>query len=391
MPENPLCPYFESCGGCTSQHVPYSVQLGNKKDFVINELKKSSISVKSESIKVISGNPYHYRNRMDFAFFPIGIGLRKKGQFDQIIPINRCEISNEKLNTLLKELWEFISSNRNNLDIFDIKKKSGTFRYALIRSPEFSTSSTISFVFNTDSNKQLDQLELIKAFAEKSSAENMVVSRVSSKTDMSYSDDFFTVKGDAHVYENLAGKKLFFHSQGFFQNNSAMAEKMILYIKEKMSNYNTKDASLIDLYGGVGTFGISLAENFKDCLIIECVKESIECADMNIKENNITNTKTLCLDASYIKNAKVRESLKSSRLFLITDPPRSGMHPKTLKFILELKPEVIFYVSCNPKELAKDLKKLTESYNLISLSIFDLFPQTNHMEVIAELNLKNIE
>ena len=185
--------------------------------------------------------------------------------------------------------------------------------------------------------------------------------------------------------EVILGKKLVFHSQGFFQNNSAMAEKMVTYAKNLLSKYNTKDSSLLDLYGGVGTFGINIADIFKDCLIVESVKESIDCAKTNIRENNARNADAIVMDASTITTKKMQGKFKGKNLFVITDPPRTGMHIKTIRYLIEAKPEAIIYISCNPSQIAKEMITLKNKYSLKSLAMFDLFPQTNHIEAIAEL------
>ncbi|MBU2560683.1 MAG: 23S rRNA (uracil(1939)-C(5))-methyltransferase RlmD, partial [Nanoarchaeota archaeon] len=386
-PIKPLCPYFSECGGCVSQHVPYELQLRNKKDFVMDALRKSSIAM-PDKVEIFHGEPYHYRNRMDFIFFSGGVGFRRKGTYDRIVGTRRCEISNERLNALLGEVWAWFEKNRGSLDPFDIKTKKGALRYAVIRASEFAKSSTVSFVLNSDSQKQAGLIDLIKSFAGSSSADNVVIVRVHSRTDVSVSDDFFAVKGDVFLEEEFSGTALFFHSQGFFQNNSAMADRMVNYCKGILDSHDTKDASLLDLYGGVGTFGISLAGMFSDCLIVESVPQSIECAKMNIEKNRPKNTEALCADASGIGKKVLAGRYEGKRLFVITDPPRSGMHPKVLRWLLQLRPEVIVYVSCNPQQMAKELKALAIEYDLASLALFDLFPQTNHVEAVAELKLK---
>ncbi|MBW2971844.1 23S rRNA (uracil(1939)-C(5))-methyltransferase RlmD [Candidatus Woesearchaeota archaeon] len=386
-PVKPLCPYFGECGGCVAQHVPYELQLNNKKDLVLAALRKNNIEVPGE-VGVFHGEPYHYRNRMDFIFFQSGLGFRKKGQFDRIVGVNRCEISNERLNSLLAEVRVWFEKNRDALDVFDIRSKRGTLRYALVRASEFASSSAVSFVLNSDSQKQAAHIDLVKSFAESTSADSVVIARVSGRTDISVSDDFFAVKGDVFLEEQLSGAKLCFHSQGFFQNNPAMAQEMVEHCRRILQRHGTEGASLLDLFGGVGTFGVPLAGMFKDCLIVESVPQSIECAKMNIRNNSIKGAEALCLDASAIGKKGFGDRFAGRRLFAITDPPRSGMHPKALKHLVQLSPEVIIYVSCNPQQMAKELKSLSANYALVSLAVFDLFPQTNHVEAVAELRLK---
>ncbi len=135
------------------------------------------------------------------------------------------------------------------------------------------------------------------------------------------------------------------------------------------------------------------AEKFKEVVILENDREAVGCAELNINENitenknenKAKNTKAIALDARQIKKINL-----SQPLFIITDPPRSGMNPETIKEILALQPELIIYVSCNLQQLAKEIIAFTrKKYEIKSTAIFDLFPQTNHCEIIVELVKSN--
>ena len=179
--------------------------------------------------------------------------------------------------------------------------------------------------------------------------------------------------------DTFLDKKFFYNIQGFFQNNLEMAEKMLGYTHEILKQYNTKDAYLLDLYGGVGTFGIVNSDLFKEVTIIENFKGSIDAANINIKENKVNNVKALVLDAKQLRKANLKKPL-----YVITDPPRSGMEQKTIQILNELKPEVIIYISCNQQQLGKELPKF-KHYKIKSAAMFDLFPQTPHIESVTEL------
>ncbi len=364
----PLCEYFGKCGGCSLQNVDYNQQVENKKRF----LQKS---IDFEDVKVFSDKEYFYRNRMDLIFTKHGIGFRQKNNYAQVVDIEKCVIADEKLNILISEVRKFFK----NTDYFDLKRKSGTFRFAVIRTP--SEDSSISFVLNEDSTRLSDAIEKITEFSKITSANNIIVTYVPCNTDESISSEFFLVKGNDNLTETLIGKKFSYSAQGFFQNNTVMAEKMQMYCSELLKSYETKNAYLLDLYAGVGTFGIINAELFKEITIVESFKGCIDSAEINIKENNVKNAKAIMLDAEKIK----RLTLKTP-LFVINDPPRSGMHNKTIEELNRIKPQVIIYVSCNINQLAKELVKF-KRYRIKSAALFDLFPQTNHAEAIIELEL----
>jgi tRNA (uracil-5-)-methyltransferase len=175
----PLCPYFGRCGGCTSQHIEYSLQLENKKKSLISQIK-------FPDVKVFSGSEYGYRNRMDFIFHPGGLGFREKEKWWKIVDIDRCVISGDKINALLSEIRSFFK----DAESFDVRKHTGTFRYAVIR---LASEASVSFVLNSSSPRLSEAVEKIKEYADKSLAENIIVTYINPDSDVSISSDYFVV------------------------------------------------------------------------------------------------------------------------------------------------------------------------------------------------------
>ncbi len=356
----PVCKYFGECGGCTAQHIEYSLQLQNK-------AKRVCAATGFKDVNIFHENEFFYRNRMDFLFCQGGLGLRKKN--GGVIAVEECAISNRAVNRLLAEVSYFSKS----ADAFDAKKKTGTFKEAVIRAP--GEDSCISFVLNPESARIAEAVEKIKAFAGSTSAKNVLVSYDSGEG----VSDSFVVKGSEFLSESCMGKKFLHPAQGFFQNNSEVAEKMQSYCHELLKKYETRKACLLDLYGGVGCFGIANCELFKEVLIVESEEGSIKAAEKNIELNSAKNCKAVLLDAK-----KIRKLSLGKPLFVITDPPRSGMHQATIRQLNELQPEAIIYISCNPQQLSRELPKFKE-YEAKSVAMFDMFPQTLHIETVVEL------
>ncbi|MDP3639886.1 MAG: 23S rRNA (uracil(1939)-C(5))-methyltransferase RlmD [Nanoarchaeota archaeon] len=360
----PPCPYFGTCGGCSAQHIDYTVQVENKKKALAHALT-------FPDIRVFTGNPYHYRNRLDFLFHPKCLGLRQKGKPGKIVDIEQCPIAEERLNSLLSEVRSFFQ----NVDTFDAQKKISTFRSAVIRTPR--ESSAIAFVLHADSSRLPEALERIEQFAKKTTADNILVSFQDTET--SFSDDYQVIKGKDFLPETFLGKRFDFPTLGFFQNNTALAEQMQAYVRELLQHYETTPAHLLDLYGGVGTFGICTADLFSSVTIIESVAAAIACAQRNLQQNNVKNGRALALDARQLKKVPLAKPL-----FVITDPPRSGMDQKTILRLKELQPQAIIYISCNIQQLKRDVPKFS-AYAIKSAALFDLFPQTPHSEAVVEL------
>ncbi len=362
----PGCSYFGRCGGCEAQHIDYDIQVQNKK-------AQLARIIGTDDIHVITGPEYGYRTRMDFIFHKDGVGFREKSKWWKIIDITECKISDEKVNALLLE----VRKQFHDVDFFDIKKQSGTLKYAVIRATPQDTS--VSFVLNKDSARVADAVTRIEAFAKSTSAANVIVTYVDRKSDLSTSPDYFVVKGSDEIKEALCGKEFTSNVQGFFQNNHNMAEKMQEYVQGILSRHDTAGAHLLDLYGGVGTFGIINADQFKSVTIVESFAGSIASAKKNIRRNGVRNADAVVLDA-----AKLRRLPLPAPLVVITDPPRSGMDRRAIDAINDARPDVIVYVSCNPRQLARELPRF-KGYTVKSAALFDLFPQTPHGEAVVEL------
>lgn len=359
----PPCPYFGQCAGCDLQNLEYEEQLSRKKA----ELSRLT-GTEPQSISLHFGPELGYRNRMEFLFLPDGIGLRRKGAPGQIVKIEECKICLPRINQLLKELNTSFTRN------------SDTFRYAVIRAT--STSDCISFVLRENSAHLKEAIDKIKAFSSTSSAKNILITYTSPEQDEQTSGEFFVVKGKDTLEQELLSKSFGFSAQGFFQNNTAVAEKLQRYVHSLLNGYDTKNSILLDLYAGVGTFGIINSALFREVLIVESFDGCTKSAEENLALNNVKNAKIFTLEAHSIGRLKV-----NGDCYVITDPPRSGMSEKAIEQIKHLKPKAIIYISCNPAQLAKDLKKFRQ-YELKTLALFDMFPQTRHIEAVAELKLE---
>jgi len=360
----PRCPLFGRCGGCTAQHIDYALQVENKRKVVADA---SGIA----DVKAFYGEPYGYRNRMDFIFHPGGLGFREKGRWDRIIDVQSCPISNDGINRLLGEVREAMQG----IEPFDLRKQKGTFKYAVIRTP--SSCSSISFVLNEDSGRVEEAVSRIRGFALRSSATNVAVTLAGSKTDISTSEQFFMVKGGEMLEEAYLGRMFQYSLQGFFQNNHGMAEEMHRHVDSLLRENG--GGTLLDLYGGVGTFGIISSGNFRETVIVESFPGSVKAATENILRNGAKGTRALVLDARQIGRLSL-----SSPLSVVTDPPRSGMDPKAIDALKGFSPDHIIYVSCNPQQMKKDLRRL-QGHEVIGTAMFDLFPMTIHLEGVVVL------
>ncbi|MBS3147972.1 23S rRNA (uracil(1939)-C(5))-methyltransferase RlmD [Candidatus Woesearchaeota archaeon] len=371
----PKCPYFGTCGGCTLQNLSKEEQAGKKLNAVKLLLESRGINAPTS---IASANEYEYRNRMDFVFCDEGVGLRERENWNKLVQIKQCAISNTKLNKILTELWTW--SLREKPDAFKLKSKAGTFKYAVIRAPQNTQDSCVTIILNKNSSKIEDAKKLIQLFAKTTTAHSINIGYVEDANDVSVSDELESVKGEKTFTEKLLDKTFTYSSQAFAQNNTRMAEEMIKHVQMIVDKDDKPTDLLIDLYGGAGTFGISLAHLFKETIVIDNNEENIKSALHNIKLNKVK------ADARFA-DAKALSEYKERNYTLIVDPPRAGMHPSVLREIVRQLPKEIVYISCNPLKMAEELAILKNQYLIESVKLFDLFPQTEHVEAIAHLRL----
>ena len=384
MERAPQCPVFGNCGGCSMQDRDYAVQIELKKKDLIADFLMQKVELSPE-LKVFVKQEFNYRNRMDFPFNSEGLGQRKKGHFEKLIHFKKCHIANTGVQTVFDEVQAWFELEKEKLDVFDVVRTTGTIRYATIRSSFFSGESSVTFILNANSQKIEEHKALIESFAAKSKVANVLIGLVKHNTDQSATPAVEVIKGSAYISERLGQKVFNYHTQGFFQSNSAVLMDIIYFIKDKVGEqYDT----LIDLYGGVGTLGISLMDMAKEVFIVDNNGLNTAAGAKNIEANDCKNVKFFEADAE--KSSELGIDLTGKKTIFVLDPPRNGIQRKVFKYIKSTMPEKLIYVSCNPRRMAEDIKILSADYDLKDFAAFDMFPQTRHIEAVGELTKKII-
>jgi len=352
----PRCKYFGKCGGCMLQHLSYEEQI---------ELKKEKLKKLLDFDELIpSPKIYEYRNRIDVAITAEGIGFRERGKWWKIVDIDGCLLFGKKSELVLEKLREFMKDFK--LEPFNLRKSEGFLRYIVLREGKFTDELMINLV--TSKGKLPEEVENYFDFAH-----SLYWSINETKSDVSYGrpEKFW---GEEYIKEKLNNCRYLIHPNTFFQTNSYQAAKLIKIV-EKFAN----GSKILDLYCGVGTFAIYLAGKGFEVDGIDNNQFAIKIAEKNAELNNVNATFQVCNDKD-VNNLNYDT--------LIVDPPRQGLHPRLIKKLLKEKPKNIVYVSCNPHSLKDNIEKLSEIYKIENLVALDMFPQTMHMEVVANLKLK---
>ena len=380
------CSTYKRCGGCNLRHIKYKETLNLKQNIVqnlVNKNLKTNIEVK-ETIGM--ENPLQYRNK---AQYPVGfdeegnpsIGVFAK-RSHEIIPIKKCFIQNEEAEKIAKYIFEFL--NKNNISIYNEKACKGLIRHIVIKVGIKTNEIMCILVIN--GNKIPKENELIEKITSKYSNVKTIVKNINKEnTNVIMGKENITIYGDGYITDILGKYKFKISPMSFYQVNPIQAEK--LYNIGVDAAGITKEDIVFDLYCGIGTISIYMAEYAKKVYGVEIVEQAIEDAKENAKINNINNTEFIAGDTEIILDDLINNK-KIIPDVLMVDPPRKGLDNKTIENIKKIKPSRFIYISCNPATLVRDLSMLEEIYEIKQIQPVDMFPFTSHVECVCALKLK---
>ncbi len=390
------CPFFNYCGGCTWQNMSYENQLLFKRAIVQESITRlAGIDDCVVSPVAASDNALGYRNKMEFSFSDnrwllpeelgdmsisksFALGLHVPGTFDKILHIDHCLLQSETANNILAYVSEY--AQKNNLQPYGIRSHKGFLRFLMLRESSYNGKIMVNIITAYEDTDKLKPLSsgLMKQFPQIASVVNNINGKLAQIAVGEYE---IVLAGESHIQEKLGGMYFNVSANSFFQTNTFQAEKLYKYALEFAGL--TGSEFVWDLYSGTGTIGLILAKNAKYVLGFEVVESAVEDAFKNAREHQVENINFIAGDLLH----KLRDAQPHPDV-LITDPPRSGMHEKVTRYITEIKPKKIIYVSCNPTTLARDLKILKSQYTIEKIQPVDMFPQTYHIETVVKLKLK---
>ena len=397
---SPPCQHFNECGGCTLQNYKYSNQIIQKEKQVNDLFERIGKFSKFKSNPIIKCNQnYNYRNKMEFTFskfewIPEGkneqeipgfaLGLHVPKRWDKILNINECHIQDFVANEVLQFIKRSVIHLK--LEAYDLKEHKGYLRHLVIRKGIKTGQIMVNFVTSKKNIKLLEPIvkELRNRFPSIVSIVNNISTR---KAGVAVGEEQILLSGQNFIIDKIGEYNFKISSNSFFQTNTLQAEKLYDIILEEASL--GKQDIVYDLCCGIGTISIYLSKYAKKVYGFEIIPSAIQDAKENAKINNIKNTYFFEGDISTIfSDYKDIERLAAADVIII-DPPRPGIPSKTIKYLNQISPRKIIYVSCNPSTQARDIKELCkEEYRLLKLQPVDMFPHTPHIENVATL-IKN--
>lgn len=364
----PQCAHFTVCGGCAWQHIDYTHQLRLKQEAILEWMRASGLTAPTQAPLIDPSPPFGYRNRMDFVWWHDGrFGLREAGKWRSIVDLRECHLIPPEVMTAALEVNR--RARELNLPFRDGRGRIPGLRYLVVRRSVFTDQIMLLFVS--------DPMELPSDLWDGLERVISVFQLVNADLENDASDgEPVHLWGETTYRERLLGRDFLVGPRSFFQPNPVMAARMVEHIRSLLGE--RKRERLLDLYCGVGFFSSTLADRFEKTLGVECVAEAIDYAKKNCAD--LPNAHFELLEAERI------DALPTDDFdVLLLDPPRSGVHPKTLKWIEHRHFPEIVYVSCNPRLALQEIARLDGLYALSSLRLFDQFPQTAHVEMIAHL------
>lgn len=382
------CPVSDKCGGCSFRNVSYDEELKYKRTRVNDALERiGKLDIEVEEI-IGADCTQNYRNK---AQYPVSIcdGELFAGFYayksHRIICCDDCKLQPIEFKAGLDafRIW----AEKADITSYDENTGKGLLRHIYFRKG-FATGDIMACaVINSG---KLPQSELLVSLLKEKVAglKSVVININREKSNVILGKESKTLWGDDYISDELLGKKFVISPNSFYQVNHAQCEK--LYSKARDYANLGGDEILLDLYCGVGTIGLTMADRVKQLVGIEIIPQAIENAKINAELNNIDNAKFICADAP--KGAEILKSEGIKPDVIILDPPRKGCAPSLFDTVCQMNPKRIVYVSCDSSTLARDLKILEEKgYKTKKVSAVDMFPRTPHIETVVLLSKGEID
>ena len=342
----PPCPYFgvDGCGGCQWQHIAYERQLALKREVVVDQLRRLGHIENPPVLDVLAvGEPFHYRNHMQFTVGPDGrLGLLK-AESHTVVPVDSCLL----LHPDLAEMYESLELEWDAL------------RRVILRAGVNTGDRMI--ILETDSDEEPEIAIDVPV--------SVVLHRPKKPP--------FPLAGLPFIHERVGEHTFRISSESFFQVNTAGAEVLVRLVREFLAPKGHE--TLLDLYCGVGLFGLSLSHEVGLVVGIDASESAMEDAAYNAEAVGAEN---VALHEGPVE--EVLDALWEPAELVVLDPPRSGAGRSVFENLRRLGARRIVYVSCDPATLARDAAYLTElGYHLRVVQPVDMFPQTYHVESVS--------
>ena len=381
------CPVAGPCGGCSLRHLDYAAELRAKQESVLDAFRRiGGLEVPVLDI-LPSPEVDRYRNKVQF---PVGVDKNGApcigfyaGRTHRIVPCPDCKLQPGVLNEIGNALCAFFA--QQGIRPYDEQIGKGLVRHIFLRRGAHSGQIMVCLVCTRAKLPHAEQL--CTALREQFPAISTILLNVNAKnTNVILGSENHILYGPGYIEDSLCGVPVRLGPLSFYQVNTLAAER--LYGVAAQYAQLTPDDTLLDLYCGMGTIGLSMADQCRELIGVEIVPEAIESAKANaarMGEAVAAKSRFFCADAGQAATQLAAEGLHPDIVML--DPPRKGCDEATLSAVVRMAPRRVVYVSCNPATAARDAAWLEKNgYHAEKVQPVDLFPRTKHVETVCLLS-----
>ncbi len=399
----PPCPVFLKCGGCQLQHLSYPAQLAFKRELVSNCLKKLGGIAAEVNPAVAAAQVYGYRNKLALPVGVDGEGNNIVGVYaprsHRIVPVQSCAIQRKWCAGIISDLLAFMQ--KRGLRGYDETAKKGDIRHIVAR------QLGENFIITVVAAKKISLEGFAGILANHFKSFTLWLNVNGGTGNAIFGKEWHICFGEGAFAGEDCGIKFTAGAQTFLQINDGVRTLLYEAVKGEVCS---PEAVAIDLYSGGGMLTAMLAQGCHSAYGIEIVPEAVRCADELAKLNNLSGKMHNLCGAVEDKIGEVLSATEGRERVIVCDPPRKGMERSVIREILKSGANKVVLVSCNPATLARDLGllcgSLTEDgskiiknpayipgamtgfYDIVSVTPFDMFPQTKHVETLVCLERK---
>ena len=378
------CEVFPKCGGCSFRHISYDAECRIKRTRVADAMKRiGGLDIEPERF-IACDSPDRYRNK---AQLPCQLGNDGEVHFGffaershRVVECADCKLQPREFSDIIAAMKRYMKLS--GAQPYNELEHKGLVRHLYLRRSRSTGEIMVCVVIN---GKKLPREDLLTAMLREASSNiaGILINVNTEKTNVILGAQCRTLWGSEFIYDSLLATKFRISPLSFFQVNPAQAEKLYSAAAEYAGL--TGGETVLDMYCGAGTIGLTMAAKCGKLIGAEIVPEAIEDAKVNARLNNIENAEFICADAAQAAETLEKRGLKPA--VIVLDPPRKGCEPAVLETLAKMSPCRIVYVSCDPATLARDVKLLsTLGYTADRLTAVDMFPRSAHVETVVLLS-----
>ena len=373
------CPHYPKCGGCQFRHMSYAAEREAKRVRVEDALHR--IGGLDLPVSVIYGaeNTDRYRNKVQL---PVADGPKIgffRARSHDVVDVGDCLLQPEPASALAEAVRQWMRTY--SVPAYDESAHKGLLRHVFMR---FSRTNALCCLV-VNGRALPHETELVAALrAAAPELSGVVLSVNQERTNVILGREMRTLWGNNYLDDTLCGLTFRISVPSFYQVNRDQCE--VLYGKALELAALTGTETVLDLYCGIGTISLVMAQRAGRVVGAEIVPSAVADAQDNARRNGITNAEFFCGDAADAARRFSADGLRPD--VICVDPPRKGLSPEVIEAMVEMSPARILYVSCDPATLARDLARLTQhGYRAQKAVAVDMFPRTAHVETVVLMSL----